>query len=94
MPYPGHTTEDIARRGQELYEQKIRQVVEPEHEGRFLVVDVESGDYEVADDDLTASDKLLERRPGAMLYGLRVGRGYAYRLGGRFPDSSDEAGAS
>ena len=80
MPYPGHTTEEIARRGQELYEQNVRRRVEPEHDGRFLVVDVESGDYEVAEDDLTASDRMLARRPDAMLYGLRVGRDYAYRL--------------
>lgn len=84
MPYPGHTTEEVARRGQEIYEREIRRKVEPGQVGRFLVVDIESGDYEVADDDLTASEGLLARRPGAMLYGLRVGRDYAYRLGGGF----------
>jgi hypothetical protein len=83
VPYPGYTTEEIARRGQELYEQNIRRRVEPEQIGRFLVVDVESGDYEVAEDDLSASDRMLARRPDAMLYGLRVGHDYAYRLGGR-----------
>lgn len=82
MPYPGYTTEEVSRRGQELYERKIRQEVESEHDGSFLVVDIESGDYEVADDDLTASDRMLERRPEAKLYGLRVGREAAYRLGG------------
>ena len=92
MPYPGHTTEEVARRGQELYERKIRQKVEPEHDGRFLVVDIESGDYEVADDDLTASDGILARRPNAVLYGLRVGRNYAYRLGGRTLSSPGELG--
>jgi hypothetical protein len=46
------------------------------------VVDIESGDYEVADDDLSASDRMLARRPDAKLYGLRVGRDYAYRLVG------------
>jgi hypothetical protein len=82
VPYPGHTTEKIARRGQELHERKIHREVEPEHDGRFLVVDVKSGDYEIADDDLSASDGMLARRPDAMLYGLLVGRDYAYRLGG------------
>jgi hypothetical protein len=92
MPYPGHTTEEVARRGQELYEGKIRQKVEPEQIGRFLVVDIESGDYEVADDDLAASDRILARRPNAILYGLRVGRDYAYRLGGRTLSSPGEPG--
>lgn len=84
MPYPGHTTEEIARRGREVYEREIRGEVEIEHRGRFLVLDVESGDYEIADDDLDASERLLERRPDALLYGLRIGEGAAYRIGGRF----------
>ena len=92
MPYPGLTTEEVARRGQELYESNIRHKVEPEQIGRFLVVDIESGDYEVADDDLSASDRMLARRPDAKLYGLRVGRDYAYRLGGRALDSPGESG--
>jgi hypothetical protein len=86
MPYPGLTTEEVARRGQELYERNIRQKVEPEQIGRFLVVDIESGDYEVADDELSAWDRMLATRPDARLYGLRVGRDYAYRLGGRTVD--------
>lgn len=84
MPYPGHTTEEIARRGREVYEREIRRAVEREHRGRFLVLDVESGDYEIADDDLDASERLLERRPDALLYGLRIGEGAAYRIGGHF----------
>jgi len=82
MPYPGHTTEEIARRGRELYGRELRGEVEPEHSGRFLVVDVGSGDYEVADKDLEASERLLKRRPEAKLYGLRIGEGAAYRIGG------------
>lgn len=73
MSYPGHTTEEIARRGKELYTREIRKKVEPRHVGRFIVVDVESGDYEVADDDLEACEHLLARRPGALLYGQPVG---------------------
>jgi hypothetical protein len=84
MPYPGYTTEEIARRGREVYEREVRHAVEPEHRGRFLVLDVQSGDYEIADDDLEASERLLERRPGALLYGLRIGEAAAYRIGGRF----------
>ncbi len=84
MPYPGYTTEEVARLGREIYEREIRAKVESEHAGRFVVVDVKSGDYEVADDDLTASDRMLERRPDAMLYGLRIGERAAYRIGG-FP---------
>jgi hypothetical protein len=82
MPHTGYTTEEVARRGREIYEQKLRREVEPEHEGRFLIVDIERGDYEVGDDDLEATERLLARRPDGVLYGLRVGRNAAYRLMG------------
>ena len=82
MPYPGYTTEEIARRGREVYEREVRREVEPEHRGRFLALDVRSGEYEIADEDLDASERLLERRPDALLYGLRIGEGAAYRIGG------------
>ena len=88
MPYPGHTTEEIARRGREIYERDIRrEEVESVQRGRFLALDVRSGDYEIADDDLEASVKLLERRRDALLYDLRVGEGAAYRIGGGRPGS-------
>ncbi len=83
MPYPGYTTEEIARRGRVVYEREIRHEVESAHRGRFLVLDVGSGDYEISDDDLDASERLLERRPDALLYGLRIGERAAYRIGGR-----------
>lgn len=73
MPYPGHTTEEVARRGREIYARRIRREVEPEHKGRFLVVDVTTGDYEIADEDLEASERLLKRRPDALLYGQPIG---------------------
>ena len=81
MPYPGHTTEEVARRGREIYERHIRREVEPDHAGRFLVVDITTGRYEIADDDLVASDRMLSKNPDAVLYGLRIGQPAAYRIG-------------
>lgn len=78
-----YTAEETARRARDVYERSIRAEVEGVHDGRFLVVDVESGEYEVADDALSASDRLRERRPEAVLYLMRVGRPAAFRLGGR-----------
>jgi hypothetical protein len=82
MPYRGYTTDEVGRRGRELYEKKLRALVEPAHTGQFLVLDILTGDYEIAADDLTASDRLLARNPQAVLYGVRIGSPTAYRLGG------------
>ena len=81
MPYPGYTTEEVARLGQELYDQQIRRKVEERYRGQFLVLDVETGEYEIAPDDLTASDQALKKNPQAKLFGLRIGSPTAYRLG-------------
>jgi hypothetical protein len=78
-----HSAQSVARRGRELYERSIRGEVEDGHEGRFLALDVESGDYELGDDALSVSARLRERKPQAVLYLMRVGRPAAYRLGGR-----------
>jgi hypothetical protein len=56
MDGSAYTKEEIARRGREIYERDIRPGVERDHDGRFLVVDVTSGNYEI-DDELTAFDK-------------------------------------
>lgn len=82
-----YTAEEVARRAKNLYERCIREEVEPggANEGRFLALDVESGDYEVAEEALRATVGLRERKPDAVVYLMRVGRPAAFRLGGRYP---------
>lgn len=75
------TADMIASRGEELYQQNIRANVETDHKGRFLAVDIETGDYAIADEDLEATDRLLSKRPDALVYGLRIGFPSAYRIG-------------
>ena len=52
--------------------------------GSFVVIDVESGDYEVADGDAVATRRLLTRRPEAVTYAVRVGYRAAYSHTGGF----------
>ncbi len=84
MSYAHYTAEEVAVRGEALYEQGIRAHVEAPHKGKFLVVDIETGDYEIDADDLAATKRALAKRSDAVLYGLRIGYPTAYRLGGRF----------
>ena len=84
MPYTHYTAEEVAARGEALYEQRIRPHVEATHQGKFVVVDIETGDYEIDADDLAATKRALAKRSDAVLYGLRIGYPTAYRLGGCF----------
>jgi hypothetical protein len=83
MPHPQLTNEEIDRRGQNLYESGIRAKVElPENIGKQIVIDVETGDFEIDDDGLKASRRLIAKHPGAALYGLRIGYDAVYAIGG------------
>ncbi len=81
---PRYSKEEFARRGDEIYERDIRLLIEPENEGKFVVIDIETGDYEVDADELGASDRLLSRRPDAQMWMMRVGSRYTRRFGPRY----------
>jgi hypothetical protein len=84
MPETEHTKEDVIRRGKDIYAHALRARLEPAQNGRFVAIDVASGDSEVADEVLQAVDRLRARRPGVLPYVHRVGYPAAYKLGGRF----------
>lgn len=75
------TPKEIARRGWTLYETEIRPAVEPTQNGRFLIVDVDSGRYVLADDELAALDRAREHMPEGTFHLIRVGARTAHRLG-------------
>ena len=66
------TNEAIAAAGQKIYE-GIRAEMEANHWGRLVVIDIFSGDYEVGDDDRTATNRLFERQPDALTWAARPG---------------------
>ena len=76
------TRERLAR-GKEIYEKIISRQIRPEDTGRFVVIDVATGDYEIDIVDAVATRRLLERKPEAFTYAVRAGRPTAYRVGVR-----------
>ena len=83
MPHPKYTTEEIARRGQALYDQQIAEQLDANLHGKFLVVDIETGEYEIDVDSLAASKRARMKHPNAALYLMRIGYAVPYRLGSR-----------
>ncbi len=78
------TRDEIVKRGQALYDEQIRAKVEAGNQGKFLVINVETGEYEMDADDLAAAKRAKTRFPDAPLFSMRIGYPAAYRLGGRF----------
>lgn len=80
---PRYSKEGFARRGGEIYERNIRPLVEAENKGKYVLIDIESGDYEMDEDEIAASDRLLARRPDAQIWLILVGAPTARRFGPR-----------
>lgn len=84
MPYARYSPQEVESRAHEIYEREIRPRIEAGNTGKYVVIDIESGEFELADDDVQATKCMLKKRPNAVLFGLRVGYPTAYTLGGQF----------
>lgn len=77
------TRDELAARAQAIYERGIRQKVETEENvGQMVIIDVETGDYEIDEMGIESARRLRTRRPEAQLYGIRIGYNVAESLGG------------
>jgi hypothetical protein len=70
---PRYSKEEFARRGNEIYESQVRPQVEADNYGKIVAIDIETGDFEIADDLLVASKRLSERLPDAQTWFVRIG---------------------
>ena len=81
MRQPRYSKEEHARRGDEIYAQHVRPHVEAGNQGKIVAIDVETGAFEVAEDTLTAAQRLLSRYPEAQIWCVRIGHRGVHRFG-------------
>ena len=78
--------DEIARLGDEIYERDIREQVVADHDGEFVAIDVESGEWAVAGEERAAAERLRAQQPDAInVWLLRVGYRAVGSLGGGAP---------
>ena len=75
--------EETARLGDELYERDIRPHVEADHHGEIVAIDVDTGDYAIAENVVNAWERLVPQHPDGSFWFVRVGYPAVYHLGGR-----------
>ena len=80
---PRYSKEEFARRGDEIYETQVRSQVEIGNHGKIVAIDIETGTFEVADEILTATDRLFQRFPNAQPWIVRIGNRAVHRFGSR-----------
>lgn len=83
LPQLRYSKEEHAKLGKEIYENQIRPIVEKDNHGKIVAIDVDTGAYEIAEDTMTASDRLIERYPDAQIWCVRVGYRGVHRFGAR-----------
>lgn len=80
---PPHVKElDI--RAQQHYDSEIKPIVEiDENIGKILVLDLDSGDYEISENSLEISLRMRDKHPNGHLYQFRIGYRAVDSFGGR-----------
>ena len=82
MPYAKVSPREVVSRGDEIYHRLIRKNVSAGDKGKFVIIDIETEEYEIDKDEVQATKRSLAKRPEAVLYGMRIGYPTAYCLGG------------
>ena len=67
-------------RGKELYETKIKPLVDPQEKGKLLVLDIKTEDYVIGRDLGYITQELRQRRPDAIIHTVRIGYPTVYHL--------------
>jgi hypothetical protein len=76
-----YSEEEFADRGRGWYETQIRSQVDPKCRGQIVAIDVETGEFELGQNTLSAAKLLLSRLPEAQMWFVRVGHVAVHRVG-------------
>jgi hypothetical protein len=81
MPNSKYPIEEIARRGDEIYDRSIRAEVEGKCDGQVVAIDVDTGRYALGEMGWVAAEPLLSQNPDAQIWIVRVGDRAYHRFG-------------
>ena len=68
--------------GDEIYENKVRPIVEEGNRGKIVAIDIETADYEMSKDRdvVECTSRPFARNPDAQIWMVRIGYDAVYRL--------------
>jgi hypothetical protein len=79
---PRYSKEEFARRGDATYKGILPKLA-PKDVGKYMAVDIETGEFEIAADEMKAGDKLRARLANAQIWMARIGYASTRSFGGR-----------
>lgn len=68
------------RAAQELYDRAVRPQLTPADDGKYVALDIATGEYEIDASDYAASERLFLRHPDRRGWLFRVGRPTTYKM--------------
>ena len=82
------TLDELASLGRDIFDRQVQPALRPEDHGKFVAVDVDTGDYEMDENDHAAVTRLRSRKAAAEIWLMCAGYPPTYRIGVAFGNAS------
>jgi hypothetical protein len=79
----------IAALGSKIYEEKLRPILEPAHNGKIALINIETGECELDADHLSAIKRARARWPEGLFFAVRIGASAMAHIGARISNRSN-----
>ncbi len=83
MPVSTNTDfSELTTLGMKFYEEKLKLILEPGHNGEFVAIEPYSERYFIGETNTKAMLNALDKMPDSKFYFVRIGYEYAHKIGG------------
>ncbi len=73
---------ELSRRGKKFYDEKLKPILEPEHNGEYIAIEPYSENYFLDKNSTQVALKAVAEMSDKKFYFARVGYEYAHKIGG------------
>ena len=77
----GLTPEQIAEKGQKIYNEKLKTTLEASSQGKFVAIDVETGEYFISDTLIGALQEAKSKYPNKLFHTIKIGSEGVFKMG-------------
>jgi hypothetical protein len=63
----------LARKGERIYRTRLKRLLEPQHNGQYVAIEVESGDYFLGESAVAALKEAEARYPKGKFHLIKIG---------------------
>ncbi len=75
------TPEQVSELGQKIYDEKLKATLEPKERGRFVAIEVGSGEYFTNDTLLGVLQEAKKKYPDKLFHTIRIGYEGVFKMG-------------